>query len=131
EEKPLKPITGDLREPRDRERTYLQELIERLNEIFGKEVTDEDKVAFAVHVSEKLRNNAVVMAQVRNNPREEALKADLPQEANKAIVEAMTSHSTLAQKLLSDEFSWEAFLAVLYDMLKKDVAGSLVEEVRR
>jgi len=130
-EKPLKPITGELRDPRDRERTYLQELIERLNEIFGKDVTDEDKVAFAVHISEKLRNNAVVMAQVRNNPKDEALKADLPQEANKAIVEAMTSHTALAQKLLSDEFSRDSFLAILYDLLKQDVSAELLREARR
>ena len=121
---------GHLLEGRDRERTYLQELIQRLNEAFGKEITDKDKVAFAVHISEKLRDNEMVMAQVRNNPREQAMRADLPGAATKAIVEAMSSHSALSKRLLSDETTRDIFLSVIYEMLKKDVAGDLLSEVR-
>ncbi|WP_419645037.1 hypothetical protein [Thiolapillus sp.] len=127
---PLKPIGGDLREGRDRERTYLQELIQRLNEAFGKEISDKDKVAFAVHISEKLRDNRTVMAQVRNNPKEQAMRADLPGAATKAIVEAMSSHSALSKRLLSDETTRDLFLSVIYEMLKKDVAGELLSDVR-
>ena len=127
---PLKPISGDLREGRDRERTYLRDLIERLNDAFGKEITDKDKVAFAVHISEKLRGNETVMAQVRNNPREQAMRADLPGAATKAIVEAISSHSALSKRLLSDETTRDIFLSVIYEMLKKDVAGDLLSEVR-
>ncbi|WP_419621556.1 type I restriction enzyme subunit R domain-containing protein, partial [Thiolapillus sp.] len=126
----LKPIGGDLREGRDRERTYLQELIQRLNEAFGKEISDKDKVAFAVHISEKLRDNRTVMAQVRNNPKEQAMRADLPGAATKAIVEAMSSHSALSKRLLSDETTRDLFLSVIYEMLKKDVAGELLSDVR-
>lgn len=36
------------------------------------------QVAFAVHVSETLRDDAVVMAQVLNNPKAQAMKANLP-----------------------------------------------------
>ncbi len=127
---PLKPIGGDLREGRDRERTYLQNLIKRLNDAFGKEITDKDKVAFAVHISEKLKGNQTVMAQVRNNPKEQAMRADLPGAATKAIVEAMSSHSVLSKRLLSDETTRDVFLSVIYEMLKKDVAGDLLSEVR-
>jgi len=118
------------RDPRDRERAYLTELIEKLNEIFGQEVTDKDKVAFAIHISEKLRDNETVMDQVRNNPMDQAMKADLPSAATKAIVEAMDSHQKLAKRLLSDEVSRNLFLAVVYEMLAKDVAGELIEVAR-
>ena len=67
-----------LRDARDREKRYLTELIEKLNNAFGKDITDTDQVAFAVHVSEKLRADSVVMAQVQNNTMEQAMKADLP-----------------------------------------------------
>ncbi|MDQ6965143.1 MAG: hypothetical protein Q9M13_09520, partial [Mariprofundales bacterium] len=118
------------RDPRDRERAYLAELIERLNEAFGQEVTDKDKVAFAVHISEKLRGNERVMDQVRNNPMEQAMKADLPSTATRAIVEAMGSHQKMAKRLLGDEVTRNLFLTVVYEMLTKDVAGDLIEEVR-
>lgn len=41
-----------LRTTRDREKKHLSELIEKLNEAFGKSITDTDKVAFAVHVEQ-------------------------------------------------------------------------------
>ena len=131
EPRPLRPYeaTGS-REPKDRERAYLSELIERLNEVFGKDITDKDKVAFAVHISEKLRDNETVMDQVRNNPMEQALKADLPSAATKAIVEAMDSHQKLARRLLGDGVSRDMFLRVIYEMLARDVAGELFEAAR-
>ncbi|MDQ7010953.1 MAG: DEAD/DEAH box helicase family protein, partial [Mariprofundaceae bacterium] len=131
EEDALQPNKGTGgRDPRDRERAYLAELIERLNEAFGQEVTDKDKVAFAVHISEKLRGNERVMDQVRNNPMEQAMKADLPSAATRAIVEAMGSHQKMAKRLLGDEVTRNLFLTVVYEMLAKDVAGDLVEQVR-
>jgi len=83
-----------------------------------------------VHISEKLRGNQTVMAQVRNNPKEQAMRADLPGAATKAIVEAMSSHSVLSKRLLSDETTRDVFLSVIYEILKKDVAGDLLSEVR-
>lgn len=129
----LDPITDNgLRDARDREKKYLSELIEKLNEAFGKDISDKDKVAFAVHVSEKLRDNAQVMAQVKNATREDALKADLPMAINAAIAGAMLTHQSLATKLLSNEgeVSRELFLSVVYEMLKKDMGGNLFEATR-
>jgi len=119
-----------LREARDREKKYLSDLIERLNDAFGKEITDTDQVAFAVHVSEKLRADDLVMAQVQNNPMEQAMKADLPIQAIKAIAGAMTSHQAMATKLLSDEATRDVFLTVVYELLKKDAGAVLLTSVR-
>ncbi len=122
----LDPITDNgLREARDREKAYLSELIQRLNDAFGKEIGDTDQVAFAVHVSERLRGDDVVMAQVRNNPKTEAMKAKLPGAAVQAIVGAMATHKELANKLLSDEATRGVFLDVVYELLKQDGAGGL------
>jgi type I restriction enzyme R subunit len=114
-----------------RERTqYLSELIDKLNEAFGKNITDTDKVAFAVHVSEKLRTDSVVMDQVQNNTREQAMKADLPMKAIQAIAGAMSSHQTMATQLLSDESTRDLFLTVVYELLKKDAGSGLLEQAR-
>ena len=116
----LFPITDNgLREARAREKAYLSELIKRLNEALGKEISDTDQVALAVHVSEKLRTDAVVMAQVMNNPKTEALKANLPGAMVQAIVGAMTTHSALSTKLLSDESARGVFLDVVYELLRR------------
>lgn len=129
----LDPMTDNgLREARDREKKYLSELIKKLNDAFGKDISDKDKVAFAVHVSEKLRDNLQVMAQVKNATREDALKADLPMAINAAIAGAMLTHQSLATKLLSHEgeTARDLFLAVVYEMLKKDMSGDLLAAAR-
>lgn len=127
----LDPITDNgLREARDREKAYLSELVRRLNDAFGKEIGDKDQVAFAVHVSEKLRDDAVVMAQVLHNPKAQAMKANLPAAAVQAIVSAMGTHQALATKLLSDEATRAVFLDVIYELLAKDNAAGLIGEGR-
>jgi len=68
-----------------------------------------------VHVSEKLRGDTVVMAQVQNNTMDQAMKADLPSKAVQAIASAMSSHTSMATKLLSDESTRDVFLTVVYE----------------
>ncbi len=76
---PLYPITDNgLREAKDREKAYLSELVKRLNDALGKDISDTDQVALAVHVSEKLRGDATVMAQVQNNPKRPGLAWGVP-----------------------------------------------------
>jgi len=128
---PLKPNTGTGgRDPQDRERAYLAELIRKLNDAFGQDVTEQDKVAFAVQISEKLRNNEKVMDQVRNNPMDQAMKADLPAAATKAIVAAMGSHQKMSKQLLGDETTRNMFVSVVYEMLAKDIAADLIRQAR-
>jgi type I restriction enzyme R subunit len=128
EGKPLQPYGGnEEKKPQDRRRSFLSELIEKLNELFGEGITEKDKIVFAVHISEKLRENEVVMDQVRNNSREQALRADLPKAASDAIVEALTSHETIAGRLLSDEQTRKIFEGILYDMLRNGKNEELLE----
>jgi type I restriction enzyme R subunit len=116
---PLRPTSGNPgKSIQDRQRAFLSELIHKLNELFGEGITEDDKLAFAMQVSEKLRKNETVMDQVQNNSREQALKADLPQAANAAIVEALSSHNAMATRLLSDEQTRDVFVALLYEILK-------------
>lgn len=127
----LVPMTENgQRDPKDAHKAYLAELVAKLNNVFGSEISDTDKVALAVHVSEKLRGDEVVMAQVANNTKEQAMKANLPQAAVQIIVGAMQSHQDMATKLLSDEASRGLFLDVIYDLLKKDSGGDLMRSVR-
>jgi len=131
EQPTLNPITDNgLREAKDREKAYLSALIEKLNQAFGKDVTDQDQVALAVQVSEKLRADAVVMAQVQNNPRDQVMKARLPAAAVQAIFEAMNSHQSLATRLLSDEETRKTFVEVVYELLVGDRAAGLIQASR-
>jgi type I restriction enzyme R subunit len=72
---------------------------QKLNDAFGKDISDKDKVAFAVHVSEKLRDNSQVMAQVKNATRDDAMKADLPMAINAAIAGRHADASEFGDKI--------------------------------
>lgn len=127
----LNPMTENgMRDPKDTQKAYLADLVEKLNNVFGSDISETDKVALAVHVSEKLRSDQVVMAQVENNSKEQAMKANLPQAAVQIIVGAMQSHQIMATKLLSDESTRSVFLDVVYELLKKDSGGDLMQSVR-
>jgi len=118
------------RDARDREKKYLTELIEKLNNAFGKHITDTDQVALAVHISEKFRSDGTVMAQIQNNSLEQAMKADLPSKAVAAIAAAMGSHTSMATRLLSDESTRNVFLAVMYELLKNGQGRELFQSTR-
>lgn len=131
EPRTLDPITeSGQRDPRDAQKAQLAELVEKLNLIFGDGVGDEDKVAFAVHISEKLRRDTVVMEQVENASKQDAMKAKLPQAVVNVIAGALASHQQIATKLLKDQTSRDVFLDVVYDILKRDVGGDLLTSVR-
>ena len=80
--------------------------------------------------SEKLRTDKVLMAQVDNNTKDQAMRANLPTAAVQIIVGAMQSHQTMATKLLSDATTRGLFLDVVYDILKRDNGGDLMAAVR-
>ena len=56
---------------------------------------------------------------VMNNPKAQAMKANLPGATVQAIVGAMTTHNALSTKLLSDEAARGVFLDVVYELLKR------------
>ncbi|MRU17068.1 type I restriction endonuclease subunit R [Roseovarius sp. A21] len=98
---------------------YLQELIERLNGIFGEAAPLKDQANFVNHIAAITRENEIVMAQVEKNPKEQALKGNLPGAIQAAIVRAMGSNSTLAATLLKeDRQSLGIMTNLIYDMLK-------------
>jgi type I restriction enzyme, R subunit len=63
--------TGDV--PR-----FLHEIIDKLNRLFGEATPLRDQAAFVNQIASIARENDIVMAQVENNTREQAMKGNLP-----------------------------------------------------
>jgi type I restriction enzyme R subunit len=57
---------------------FVQEIIEKLNHLFGEATPIQDQVAFVNQIASIARENDVVMAQVESNTREQAMKGNLP-----------------------------------------------------
>ncbi|MEP3784762.1 MAG: type I restriction endonuclease [Paracoccaceae bacterium] len=98
---------------------YIQEIIEKLNGIFGEATPLSDQASFVNQILAIARENDVVMAQVEKNSKEQALKGNLPGTVEAAVARAMTSHTSLATLLLqSDRQSLGLLNNVIYEMLK-------------
>ena len=102
----LPPITeagsGSVQE---KAKVYMGELIEKLNELFGSETTDQDQLVYVNQVirgkmleSEKLRQQAA------NNTKEQfSTSPDLDAALTNAIVEALDAHTSMSTKALNSD----------------------------
>ena len=98
---------------------YLQEIIDRLNRLFGEATPVRDQAAFVNQLVAIAKENNVVMAQVENNSREQALKGNLPGAVEQGVVRALSSHQKLATLVLkSDRQAMSALTDVVYELIR-------------
>lgn len=99
---------------------YIQEIISKLNSIFGEATPLNDQFSLVNQIVAIIRENAVVMAQVERNDKTSAMKGNLPGAVEAAIARAMSSHATLATLLLkSDRQALKLLIPMVYDLLKQ------------
>lgn len=118
-EKPyLKPVGagggGKADEP-----NYLKEIIDRLNRLFGEATPLRDRATFVNHITAIAKESDVVMAQVENNNREQALKGNLPGAVQQGVVRALSSHQMLATQVLkADRQAMSALTDLIYELIR-------------
>jgi type I restriction enzyme R subunit len=91
--------SGEVREP---DRARLSEIINRVNDLFEGELTDDDKLVYVNNVLKgKLMESETLRTQARNNTKEQfANSPDLSSEILNAVMDAMAAHSTMSQQAL-------------------------------
>ncbi len=118
----LRPVTAaGTGDPRDRERAFLSEIIEQLNQQLGLDLSEKDNVRFFERVTERVRDNADVMAQVENNTMEQAMRGDLPDAVTGAIVDSLADDQERSERLLSDGEVMKRFIQLVFRALSDDV----------
>lgn len=122
----LKPIGagGEGKEPDPK--SYLREIIERLNHLFGEATAIQDRAAFVSQVTKITLEDDVTIAQVENNTREQAMKGNLRSTVEKGVVRAMRSHQELATQILkSDKQGMDALVDLVYDLIRSKKISDL------
>jgi type I restriction enzyme R subunit len=115
---PVKPITADESEGSDREREFLNEIIERINQIFGDLAPEDDQKSFTAQVATTASKNAVIVDQIEQNPKHQVMQGDLPKEVAQAVIQAMGANDAMARVLLADKQCMNDFVGVIYDLVK-------------
>jgi len=102
----LEPITeagsGGVQE---KEKVYLAAVIEKLNDLFGADTTDQDQLVYVNHVIKgKLLESQTLIQQAANNSKEQfATSPDIDRELANAIIEALDAHNAMSTKALNSE----------------------------
>lgn len=102
----LEPITeaggGSVQE---KQKALLNEIIQKVNDLFEGELTDQDKLVYVNNVIKgKLLESETLQQQAANNTKEQfANSPDLKSELMNAIIEALDAHTAMSKQALDSE----------------------------
>lgn len=128
----LEPITeagsGSVQE---KEKALLAEIIEKLNDLFGGDTTDQDQLVYVNHVLKgKLLESETLRQQAVNNTKEQfANSPDLSTELLNAIMGALDAHTSMSTQALNSEKVQRGIKDILlnnaglYETLRAKAAG--------
>lgn len=87
----------------EKEKVYLAVLIEKLNDLFGSDTSDQDQLVYVNDVLKgKLLESAVLIQQAASNSQEQfAASPDIDRELANAIIDALDAHNTMSTKALN------------------------------
>jgi len=100
---PMKaPGTGQIQ---DKEKIKLSEIVQKVNDLFDGELTDDDKLIYVNNVLKgKLLESDLLMQQAMNNSKEQFSNSpDLASELMNAIIDAFEAHSTMSKQALDSD----------------------------
>jgi type I restriction enzyme R subunit len=100
----LPPIEGaGSGQVRERQTAYMSAIIEKLNDLFHGELTDQDKLVYVNDVLlGKLLESATLRQQAANNSKQQfATSPDLNRELLNAIIAALDAHTTMSTQALN------------------------------
>ncbi len=102
----LEPISGaGSGVVQETQKAQLREIIEKLNDLFGADTTDQDQLVYVNHVLKgKLLESETLRQQAANNTKEQfAGSPDLSNELMNAIIGAMEAHTAMSTKAINSE----------------------------
>lgn len=112
--KVILPFTGAVAEE---QRVYITAIIEKLNDLFGKETTDQDQLVYVNGVIlGKLLESQTLRQQATNNSKEQfSGSPDLLKELDNAIIEALDAHTDMSTKALNSSNIKKGILRILLE----------------
>ncbi|MBZ9539787.1 type I restriction endonuclease subunit R [Modicisalibacter tunisiensis] len=103
--------------PHDPEKKRLDEIIDKLNDLYGAEVSDDDKLHFANGIADRIERDEAVMAQIRHHDEDQVMHGLFPKRVTDAVLDAMSDHEKLSMPLLEDEKTGREFALLILKLL--------------
>ncbi|MDZ7852028.1 MAG: hypothetical protein U5L98_05085 [Halomonas sp.] len=122
----LKPVSEvGSGKPHDPEKQRLAEIIDKLNDLYGAEVSDDDKLHFANGIADRIERDEAVMAQVRNHNEDQVMHGLFPKRVTDAVLDAMNDHEKLSMPLLEDEETGRQFALLILKLMTERTGGDV------
>jgi len=130
EGKYLTGITGvGSGKPKEGEFDLLSHIVEKMNELFGTETTDGDKLDFVQGLASKLTENQSVMDQIRHNSDEAVMHGDFPKAMDDAVIARMDTQQGMAMDYLSKPEIAHELQGLMLAWLRQQILGGTSGQV--
>jgi type I restriction enzyme R subunit len=115
---PLQPLAAAGQgQVQEKQKAWLSEIIEKVNDLFAGDLTDEDRVAFVQHVRGKLLESETLQTQATHNSKARFKDSpDLGKEIQKAVIEALDSYSAMSMQAINEERVRNGLREMLVDL---------------
>ncbi|MCG5531279.1 DEAD/DEAH box helicase family protein [Halorhodospira halochloris] len=122
----LRPVSevgsGTAREP---EKKQLQEIIDKLNELFGQDIADEDQLNWARDLATRVGRHEHVRQQVEAYDIDQVMHGSLPKILEQIVIDSMQEREEMATKVLESNESFDALARLIVKLMKQGKEGSL------
>lgn len=90
-----------------------------MNSLFKGDFTDDDVYNYAKTISDKVKEDTVVIEQITNNTKEQAMLGGFADKLNDAVIESLDAHQDMATQVLSEERIRKGLANIVYDFIIK------------
>ena len=113
--------------PKDPEKVFLTQVVEAMNNLFGGNFTDDDVYNYAKTISDKVKEDTVVIEQITNNTKEQAMLGGFASRLNDAVIDSLDAHQNMAKQVLNEERIREGLANIVYDFIAKGISSQIWE----
>jgi type I restriction enzyme R subunit len=105
---------------KDKKEEFLSQILARLNELFITDgLSDGDLTNYAQTIRDKVRENKIVMDQIRSNTPEQAMLGDFPKALDDAVMDSSEAHQKQMMQILSNPEVAKGFARVVFDLIRQ------------
>lgn len=109
--------------PKDPEKVFLTKVVEAMNTLFKGEFTDDDVYNYAKTISDKVKEDTVVIEQISNNTKEQAMLGGFADRLNDAVIDSLDIHQNMATQVLSEDKIRKGLANIVYDVIVKQISA--------
>lgn len=94
-----------------------------MNDLFGTETTEGDKLDFVQGLAGKISENQSVMDQIRNSSDDAVMNGDFPGAMDAAVIERMDTQQDMSMEYLAKPATAKEIQTMILELLRQQLLG--------